>query len=218
MVPIAHGNDGGGSIRIPAACCGLVGLKAARGRISSGPDAGQSFLVSDGVLTSTVADTAAVLDLMAGYETGDSNWAPPPPGSYAELAAREPGPLKLGLALNVPLDGSTLDPVCERAARDCAQLLRSLGHRVDEFEPPWSGLGLLPVFTSAFGAGISMTTMIGARLAGREPTRGRRRAADLGDVEARQRGELAEDDGRAGEIGRGRPVGRRVRWPPMTRC
>ena len=170
MVPIAHGNDGGGSIRIPAACCGLVGLKAARGRISSGPDAGQSFLVSDGVLTSTVADTVAVLDLMAGYEVGDSNWAPPPAGSYSELAAREPGPLKLGLALNVPLDGSTLDPVCERAALDCAQLLRSLGHSVDEFEPPWSGLDLLPVFTSAFGAGISMTTMIGARLAGREPT------------------------------------------------
>jgi amidase len=170
MVPIAHGNDGGGSIRIPAACCGLVGLKAARGRISSGPDAGQSFLVSDGVLTSTIADTAAVLDLMAGYEIGDSSWAPPAPGSYAQLAAREPGPLKLGVALNVPLDGSTVDPVCERAARDCAQLLRSLGHRVEEFEPPWSGLGLLPVFTSAFGAGISMTTMIGARLAGREPT------------------------------------------------
>ncbi len=77
MVPIAHGNDGGGSIRIPAACCGLVGLKPARGRVSVGPDAGQSFLACDGVLTRGVADSAAVLDVLAGYEPGDATWAPP---------------------------------------------------------------------------------------------------------------------------------------------
>ncbi|MDQ6834966.1 MAG: amidase, partial [Actinomycetota bacterium] len=75
MVPVAHGNDGGGSIRIPAACCGLVGLKPARGRVSVGPDAGQSYLVTDGVLTRTVADTAALLDVLAGYEPGDATWA-----------------------------------------------------------------------------------------------------------------------------------------------
>ena len=93
MVPIAHGNDGGGSIRIPAACCGLVGLKPARGRVSVGPDAGHSFLVTDGVLTRTVADTAAALDVLAGYEPGDATWAAPPPAPYAELMterAREP--------------------------------------------------------------------------------------------------------------------------------
>src|ERR1700761_7929187 len=66
MVPVAHGNDGGGSIRIPAACCGLVGLKPARGRVSVGPDGGHSFLVCDGVLTHTVADTAQVLDVLNG--------------------------------------------------------------------------------------------------------------------------------------------------------
>src|SRR5881227_2580275 len=78
MLPIAHGNDGGGSTRIPAACCGLVGLKAARGRVSVGPDGGQSFLTIDGVLTRTVAETAAALDVLAGYEAGDASWASPP--------------------------------------------------------------------------------------------------------------------------------------------
>jgi amidase len=78
MVPIAHGNDGGGSIRIPAACCGLVGLKPSRGRISHGPGLGDNLLASDGVLTHTVADTALALDVLAGYEVGDATWAPPP--------------------------------------------------------------------------------------------------------------------------------------------
>ncbi|MEA2146907.1 MAG: amidase, partial [Solirubrobacteraceae bacterium] len=86
MVPVAHGNDGGGSIRVPAACCGLVGLKPARGRVSVGPDSGQSFLVSDGVLTRTVSDTAALLDVLTGYEPGDATWAPPPSAPYAQLA------------------------------------------------------------------------------------------------------------------------------------
>jgi len=170
MVPIAHGNDGGGSIRIPAACCGLVGLKPARGRVSVGPEVGQSFLVSDGVLSRTVLDTAAALDVLAGYEPGDATWAPPPAGAYAELAAREPSRLRIGLALDPPLDGATLDPVNEAAARDAAALLESLGHEVQEIAPPWSALDLLPDFTRAFGPQISMTTLIGGRLAGREPT------------------------------------------------
>lgn len=169
MVPLAHGNDGGGSIRIPAACCGLVGLKAARGRVSLGPDGGQSFLTTDGVLTRTVADTARVLDVLAGYEPGDATWAPPPSGSYGELALAAPDRMKIGLALNTPLEGAILDPVCEAAARDAATLLQSLGHGVEETTPPWSGLDLLPDFTRAFGPTVSMATMIGGRMAGREP-------------------------------------------------
>ena len=169
MVPIGHGNDGGGSTRIPAACCGLVGLKPARGRVSVGPESGQSFLVGDGVLTRTVADTAALLDVMAGYEPGDANWAPPPPAPFAELAARPSGRLRIALALNTPLE-ATLDPVCETAARDAAALLESLGHCVDEVVPPWSGLGLLSDFTRAFGPLVSMTTLAGGHLVGREPT------------------------------------------------
>jgi amidase len=169
-VPIAHGNDGGGSLRIPAACCGLVGLKPARGRVSVGPEAGQSFLVTDGVLTRTVLDTAAALDILAGYEPGDANWAPPPPAPYAQLAERDPGRLRIGMAFNMPLEGPALDPVNEAATRDAAALLEALGHHVDEIAPPWSGHDLLPDFTRAFGPQIAMTVFIGGRLAGREPT------------------------------------------------
>ncbi len=109
MVPIAHGNDGGGSLRIPAACCGLVGLKPSRGRVSLAPDAGESFLLQDGVLTRTVRETALLLDILAGPEPGDSSWAPPPPEPFARTAAREPGRLRIGLTTLSPLDAE-LDP------------------------------------------------------------------------------------------------------------
>src|SRR5919199_1124578 len=98
MVPIAHANDGGGSTRIPAACCGLVGLKPQRNRVSLAPEIGQSFLATDGVLSRTVADTAAALDALAGPEVGDAAWAPPPrppaplPGSPAQGGGGAPPP------------------------------------------------------------------------------------------------------------------------------
>jgi amidase len=172
MVPIAHGNDGGGSIRIPAACCGLVGLKPARGRVSVGPDGGQSFLATDGVLTRTVLDTAAVLDVLAGYEPGDATWAAPAPGRYADLVqggSTAVPPRHIALTLTPALAGATLDPINEAAARDAAALLESLGHDVEEITAPWSGRDLLPDFTRAFGPLTAMGTLIGGRLAGREP-------------------------------------------------
>lgn len=170
MIPIAHGSDGGGSIRIPAACCGLVGLKATRGRISRGPFLGQSFLTEEGVLTRTVGETAELLDVLEGYETGDATWAPPPSGPFATAAAEHPGPLRIGFALNAPAEDVTLDPVSERAVHDAAALLESLGHRVQEITPPWSGLNLLPDFMRVFGPWSSMSTAAGGALAGREPT------------------------------------------------
>ena len=173
MVPIAHGNDGGGSIRIPAACCGLVGLKPARGRVSAGPDAGQSFLAIDGVLTRDVRDSAAVLDVLAGYEPGDATWAPPPAAPFRDaLDAPEARgrALRIGLALNPALDGATVDPLCLQAAHDAAALLEGLGHDVSEVTPPWSDPRLLGRFTAAFGPLSAMTVAAGGRLAGREPT------------------------------------------------
>lgn len=170
MVPLAHGNDGGGSTRIPAACCGLVGLKASRGRVSVGPEVGDSFLVSDGVLTHTVAETAAVLDVLAGYEPGDATWAPPPEAPFAELAQRDPGRLRVGLAVNPPLRDAEVDPVCADAARRAAALLQSLGHDVEEISPPWDQVDVLPEFTRVWAPLISAQTAVGGMLRGREPT------------------------------------------------
>ena len=115
-VPVAHGNDGGGSIRIPAACCGLVGLKPSRGRISAAPELGDSSLVIDGMLTRTVADTAAILDVLAGYEPGDATWAPPPPEPFATSAGRAPGPLRIAATTRPPVGDAAVDPIV-RAGR-----------------------------------------------------------------------------------------------------
>jgi amidase len=170
MVPLAHGNDGGGSLRIPAACCGLVGLKPSRGRVSPAPDAGESFLVQDGVLTRSVAETAVLLDLLAGPEPGDASWAPPPPEPFAATAARDPGALRIGVTTFPPLDAD-LDPVCEQATLDAAALLEELGHDVEEVRLPWRRPEMLARFTSSFGPAICVQIAAAARLAGREPPR-----------------------------------------------
>jgi amidase len=169
MVPLAHGNDGGGSLRIPAACCGLVGLKPQRGRVSLAPDAGESFLVQDGVLTRTVRETALLLDVLAGMEPGDASWAPPPDEPFARSAQRAPGTLRIGVTTLMPLLEAELHPACERAAYDAAALLQSLGHEVEEVRPPWQRPGLLALFTRAFGPAIGGSIAGAARLAGRAP-------------------------------------------------
>jgi amidase len=137
MVSIAHGNDGGGSIRIPASCCGLVGLKPTRGRVSWAPEwtEGAIGLPTDGVLTRTVLDTAVALDLIAGYEPGDSYLVPEPSAPFAEAAAREPGRLRLGFTTEAP-NGAPVDPECAQAVLDAVELLESLGHEVEEATLP----------------------------------------------------------------------------------
>ena len=168
-VPVAHGSDGGGSIRIPAACCGLFGLKPSRNRISRSPDLGEHFLSTDGALTRTVADSAALLDVMAGYELGDASWAPPPPEPFAVTAAREPGRLRVGLTFDMAVDAE-LDPVCRQAAAEAADLLASLGHEVEEVQAPWKDAPLLPTFTALWAANVGGSVLHGQLVSGNEPT------------------------------------------------
>jgi amidase len=134
VVPLAHGSDGGGSLRIPATCCGLVGLKASRGRISFGQDRGDDPLVTEGVLTRTVADTAALLDVLAGYEPGDATWAPPPSRPFSEAVRTSPEGLRVGLLLEPPVSAD-LDPTCARGTEIAARLLEDLGHHVETIDP-----------------------------------------------------------------------------------
>jgi amidase len=138
LLPIGHASDGGGSIRIPAACCGLVGLKPSRGRVSLGPGPGSILegAVTQGVVTRTVADTAALLDVMHGYETGEPFLVPPPEQPFLELSARPPNRLRIALCLDSPT-GSQLHPDVSTAIRRAAQLLDELGHDVVEASPTW---------------------------------------------------------------------------------
>jgi amidase len=138
MVALADGSDLGGSIRIPASCCGLVGLKPSRGRVSIGPDYGLVGLgtPADGVLTRTVLDTAVALDVIGGYEPGDHHFLPPPSGSFAESANRPPSRSRIVLATTAPL-GIPVDSEPREAAERAAATLVDLGHDVEAKMPDW---------------------------------------------------------------------------------
>jgi amidase len=170
MVPVAHGNDGGGSIRIPAACCGLVGLKPTRGRISAAPELGESLLGIDGMLTRTVAETAAILDVLSGYEPGDASWAPPPAEPFATAATRPPARLRIAATTLPPIPEAVVDPVCAQAVTDAAELLRSLGHEVLEVDPPWRIDGVQELFGAVFSTHVALSIAYSGTIAGREPT------------------------------------------------
>ncbi len=170
MVPIAHANDGGGSTRIPAAACGLVGLKPQRGRISGAPETGEVFLVTDGVLTHTVEDTARVLDCISGPVLGDASWAPPPSEPFGTTAAREPGKLRIAMTMLPPLVGGVVDPQVAAATRDTAELLASLGHEIVEEDPPWQRPDTAELFTALFGPAICTQIAMMEMINGRPPT------------------------------------------------
>ncbi|HEX5713845.1 MAG TPA: amidase [Solirubrobacterales bacterium] len=153
MFPLAHANDGGGSIRIPAAYCGLVGLKSSRARI---PRRAQTWMgaVVEGAVTRTVADAAAVLDACAGPDPLAWNNAIPPQRPFAAEVDAAPGRLRIGLMAEAPL-GIPTDPACIAAARETAALLEELGHAVSEVEVPTVSEELVPGFTVLATAGIA---------------------------------------------------------------
>jgi amidase len=169
MVPVAHGNDAGGSIRVPAACCGLVGLKPSRGRVSRGPDLGDSWLACEGALTRTVAETAQVLDVLAGYEVGDATWAARPVEPYALSVRRDPGRLRIAMSADNSLgvEAAASEVAAMRAA---GELLEALGHDVEEVSPALPGPDALRLFVSVFAPQVALQITYGTLLAGREPT------------------------------------------------
>jgi amidase len=138
IVPVAHANDGGGSIRIPASECGLVGLKPTRGRVSQGPLIGEAWAggTIDGAVTRSVRDAAAVLDAISGRMPGEPYYAPPLPRPLAEEVGADPGRLRIGMLDRPGTEGYLDDPQCREAVADAARLLESLGHHVEESAPP----------------------------------------------------------------------------------
>src|SRR5580704_1100654 len=155
MVPAAHANDGGGSIRIPASCCGLVGLKPTRGRNSLAPNYGDLLggLVAEHVVTRSVRDSAAILDVTAGPVPGDPYWAPPRRGpSFALAAASPPASLRVAVLTSSPA-GSEVHPDCVAAADAAARLCESLGHRVEVAALPVDGDAFVGDFINVWAAG-----------------------------------------------------------------
>jgi len=146
VLPLAHGSDGGGSIRIPASCCGVFGLKPSRGRVSPAPFVSGSLEMSQQAgLSVTVRDAAAFLDVLAGYEPGDAHWPPPPERPFVEEVGRDPGRLRIAITVEPPMPYD-VEPAVAAVAREAADVLAGLGHDVVEATPPWRDESLLWTF------------------------------------------------------------------------
>lgn len=155
LTPIAQGSDAGGSIRGPAFCCGLVGIKPARGRISYAPVGDyQSGISSNGPIARTVADAAALLDVMSGYVTGDPYWLPEPETSFLDAAGQSLGQLRIAFSTSVQPVGEAAE-ICQQNVRETAQLLEGMGHIVEPGCPDFTGL--IEPFKKVWQAGVTAT-------------------------------------------------------------
>ena len=155
MVPAAHGSDGGGSLRIPASCCGAFSLKPTRGRVPAGPTYGEAWngLSTEGVITRTVRDSAAVLDAVGGPAPGDPYWAPPPVRPYADEVATTPGRLRVAVQREA-LNGADVHEDCVAAVDSAAGALSDLGHHVLDAAPSYDAKGMSDAFTLLIAANV----------------------------------------------------------------
>ncbi len=171
MTAMAHANDGGGSIRIPASCCGLFGLKPTRGRNPLGPHFGDIFsgLVAEHAVTISVRDSAALLDATAGYDAGDPYIAPVPARPFAEEVGADPGKLRIAFSTTPP-NGVAVHPDCIAAVNDAAKLCEQLGHHVTEAAPQLHGEMLGKAFFTVWTAGCAWTIDSYAFAVGGKPT------------------------------------------------
>ncbi len=175
IVPVAGANDGGGSTRIPAACCGLFGFKAGRGRVSMGPRVGEglSGAAVQGVVSRSVRDTAAMLDLLQGPEPHAPYYMPPPEQPYLQAMAQPPRRLRIGFSSASPI-GTPVDSEAVQAVESAARLLETLGHHVEPVNPPGDGQAIAHDFLDAWFAAQAylidlVREMTGASMADFEP-------------------------------------------------
>jgi len=173
IVPLASATDGGGSIRIPAACCGLFGLRPSRGRVPVGPAQAEVWdgASSDHVLTRTVRDSAAMLDAIRGPDDGAPYRVAPPERPYLEEVRRDPGHLRIGFNTTSPL-GLDVHPECVRAVEETAQLLEDLGHRAEPAAPDVDGPGLAKSYMTMYFGQVAADIRELIERVGRGPTLG----------------------------------------------